>query len=143
MARYSALKAEPTAEQKDLLARTIKIQFPKRIRTVGEAIRFLLQGSGYRLADSTGAGPEVRSLLLFPLPKAHRNLGPMSLRTALHTLAGPAFRLVEDPLHRRIAFEPCLIRDPSTPGPARTATQPEHRSTVDQAPASAWPPIDI
>jgi type IV pili sensor histidine kinase/response regulator len=46
-------------------------------------------------------------LLGFPLPEAHRSLGPMSLQHALETLAGPAFRLVEDPLHRLVSFERC------------------------------------
>jgi type IV pili sensor histidine kinase/response regulator len=31
----------------------------------------------------------------------------MPLKRALETLAGPAFRLVEDPVHRLVAFERC------------------------------------
>jgi type IV pili sensor histidine kinase/response regulator len=42
-----------------------------------------------------------------PLPEAHRALGPMPLRLALTTLAGPAFVLVEDSVHRLVSFERC------------------------------------
>ena len=39
----------------------------------------------------------------------------MPLQDALETLGGPAFRLVEDPLHRLVSFERCasLKRSPS------------------------------
>ena len=44
---------------------------------------------------------------VLPLPDAHRRLGPMPLRLALQTLAGPAWRLLEDPVYRLVAFERC------------------------------------
>ena len=53
------------------------------------------------------AEAERAELLDLPLPEAHRTLGPLPLRTALAILAGPAFRLVEDPVHRLISFERC------------------------------------
>ena len=49
----------------------------------------------------------VIGLFALPLPEVHRQLGPMSLQQALETLAGPAFQLVEDPVHRLVAFERC------------------------------------
>ena len=105
--RYSMLSATPTEAQADLLATTIKVQLPKRIHTIGEAIRYLLQRSGFRLAASEAMAPEMRVLFDLPLPAVHRELGPISLRQALETLAGPAFQLVQDPIHRLIAFELC------------------------------------
>jgi len=106
--RYSMLSATPTEAQADLLATTIKVQLPKRIHTIGEAIHYLLQRSGFRLAASEAMAPETTVLFDLPLPAVHRNLGPISLRQALKTLADPAFQLVQDPLHRLIAFEPCV-----------------------------------
>jgi len=105
--RYSLLSAEPTEAQTDLLATTVTVQFPARIQTVGEALKYLLQRSGYRLADAPARAPEMRTLLALPLPAVHQQLGPMSLRRALATLTGPTFQLVEDPRHRRVAFDPC------------------------------------
>ena len=47
--------------------------------------------------------------MALPLPAVHRNLGPMPVKRELETLAGPAFRLVEDPVHRLVTFERCEI----------------------------------
>ena len=105
--RYASLIAAPTEAQANLLSTLVTVKFPPRVSTAGGAVEHLLRGSGYRLAPHTTADPARTDLLGFPLPKAHRSLGPMPLRDALETLAGPAFRLVEDPLHRLVSFERC------------------------------------
>ncbi len=105
--RYSVIAAVPTEAQADLLATTLTIRFPERIHTLGEAVRYLLQRSGYRLAKIESIGPDTVNLFALPLPAVHRSLGPMTLRYALKTLAGPAFNLVQDPFHRLVTFERC------------------------------------
>ena len=105
--RYSTLPERPTTAQADLLAATITVSFPTRIYTVGEAIKYLLQRSGYRLADEQAMPPATTDLLGLPLPAVHRNLGPVTLVQALETLAGPSFHLINDPVHRLISFELC------------------------------------
>ena len=105
--RYSLFNATPTESQAELLATRINVRFPERIQTVGEAVPYLLQRSGYRLANVESIGPDTTALFELPLPAVHRNLGPMMLRDALETLAGPAFHLVQDPVHRLITFERC------------------------------------
>jgi len=105
--RYSVIAAVPTEAQADLLATALTIRFPERIQTLGEAVRYLLQRSGYRLAKTESIGPETVTLFALPLPAVHRSLGPMTLRAALETLAGPAFNLVQDPVHRLVTFERC------------------------------------
>ncbi len=105
--RYSLLAATPTDAQVDLLATIITSEFPERIQTVGEAVHYLLQRSGYRLATDQVSGPETHTLFMLPLPAVHQTLGPMKLRDALGTLTGPAFKLVQDPVHRLITFERC------------------------------------
>ena len=107
--RYSLFAATPTEAQADPLQATITARFPESVRTVGEAVRHLLQQSGYRLAEPEAIGPESAYLMALALPAVQRSLGPMTLRQALETLAGPAFRLVEDPVHRLIAFERCVM----------------------------------
>ncbi|MCB1871754.1 MAG: hypothetical protein KDI49_07080, partial [Gammaproteobacteria bacterium] len=77
------------------------------IQTLGEAVRYLLQRSGYRLAKIESTGPDTVTLFALPLPVVHRSLGPMTLRDALKTLAGPTFNLVQDPVHRLVTFERC------------------------------------
>ena len=105
--RYSLMTATPTEAQAALLAATITVRFPQRIQTVGEAVPYLLQRSGYRLAAAESTGPDTTALFALPLPAVHRNLGPMTLRDALALLAGPAFHLVQDPVHRLITYERC------------------------------------
>ena len=107
--RYSLFAATPTEAQANLLEATITVQFLDRIRTVGEAVQHLLQQSGYRLADPEATRPESTYLFALALPAVQRSLGPMTLKRALETLAGPAFHLVEDPVHRLVAFEPCAM----------------------------------
>jgi type IV pili sensor histidine kinase/response regulator len=105
--RYTVLAATPTAAQQDLLGGIARITFPADVVTVGDALATALHHSGYRLAAAQGTNDSRDILLQLPLPEAHRTLGPMPLRLALQTLAGPAWRLLEDPLHRRVAFERC------------------------------------
>lgn len=52
--RYSLFSATSTEAQADLLATTMTVRFPEQIQTVGEAVRYLLQRSGYRLATAEG-----------------------------------------------------------------------------------------
>ena len=125
--RYSVLRALPTAAQADLLSTTITVRFPERIQTVGEAVRYLLQRSGYRLADDHVANFVTADLLGLPLPAVHRNLGPIMLRQALETLVGPVFRLVQDPVHRLISFELCtpVRRATHEPDPSLKIEDPQ------------------
>ena len=105
--RDSLLSAEPTEAQTDLLGMTVTVHVPAQIQTVGKAVGHLLRRSGYRLADREALAPETMGLLALPLPTVHRQLGPMPLRRALEMLAGLTFQLVQDPVHRLIAFERC------------------------------------
>ena len=105
--RYSLLTATPTEAQIELFETTVMIRFPQRIQSVGEAVHYLLQRSGYRLVPADVIDPETAALLALPLPAVHRSLGPMTLRDALTTLAGRVFQLVQDPVHRLMTFERC------------------------------------
>ena len=84
-----------------------RIMFPVDVVTVGDALATALYSSGYRLAATEEADASRDILMPLPLPDAHRRLGPMPLRLALQTLAGPAWRLLEDPVYRLVAFERC------------------------------------
>lgn len=107
--RYSSISTKPTNAQMDLLAVIIEIKFPLSIDTVGSALELMMINSGYRLADQSAVDPNLSILLNSPLPKIHRSMGPMSLRTALTTLSGSSWDLILDPVHRLISFE--LIKD--------------------------------
>ncbi len=74
-------------------------------RTVLEGLIQILEGTGYRLAHEAAADPEIGRLYEQPYPENQRDLGPRALGEVLERLAGPAWRLVEDPVNRLISFE--------------------------------------
>lgn len=108
--RYSIWPVTATRAQVAPLSAIVAVRFPRPVQTVEQAVQHLLDGSGYRLAGAPDSPAAI--MLAQPLPKVHRSLGPLPLDQALQTLAGPVFQLVQDPLHRRIAFELCTQPDP-------------------------------
>ena len=111
--RYSVIAVRPTAGQQDLLSVARAITIPSNIKRVGDAPDWLLHDSGYRLADDAVLSEEVVAMFDLPLPAAHRQFEPMPLNAVLGQMVGPAFRIVEDTVHRLIAFERC--KDASDP----------------------------
>ncbi len=105
VARYTILAPVATEAQKNPMSVIVTIPFQSNITTVGQAINFLLIRSGYRLASAKDSDPALPVLLSSPLPLVQRKLGPIRLSNALKTLAGPAWDLVVDPVHRLISYE--------------------------------------
>jgi len=102
--RYSAITATATEAQINPLRVIIAVTIPREVYTVRQAIKYLLRRSGYRLTESKPQAAAVAGLFSLPLPQVHRQLGPMPLDDALGTLAGPAFALQTDPLHRTVGY---------------------------------------
>ena len=96
LARYSLQSPIPAATQTDLLSALIETEFPPQIETAGDAIDYVLLRSGYRRIDTPGA----RRTMDHPLPRAHRKIGPIDLRSAIKTLAGEPWYLHEDGIQR-------------------------------------------
>ena len=105
--RYSITDAKPTTEQANILHTRVTVTFPPSVTDVSEAIDYLLRPYGYLVSSPKGADPRRAILLSLPLPKVHRELGPLTLKDALETLAGPSWLLVEDPIRRLVSFELC------------------------------------
>ena len=101
--RYTLVSTEPTTAQRDLLAQIIDVSIPSNLNpSVQEAMHFVLQRSGYSLCP---AADPVKVLFTRSLPAAHYRLGPISLRSALQVLAGPAWQLTTDEASRSVCFE--------------------------------------
>lgn len=102
--RYLTVENKPRFSQLNLLSQTIQMRFPQSVQTVGDAMNYALRLSGYSLIPADRMSEELKTTLAKPLPAIDRNFGPMSLKDALTTLAGPAFNLVQDPLNRMVDF---------------------------------------
>lgn len=101
--RYTLVELAPAAAQRDLLLQVVDVSLPADAHaSVGDGLRHVLKRSGYRLCGDT---PTFRELSSLPLPLAHQQLGPMTLRDALLTLAGPAWAMQVDDRARQICFD--------------------------------------
>ena len=100
----------PGDPARSLLLQVIDVSMPAtQHATVGDGLSYVLQRSGYSLCEDD---PEVAALYDLPLPAAHLQLGPIFLRDALVTLAGPAWELQVDNRARQVCFTPNLEAQP-------------------------------
>ncbi len=128
--RYTLVELVPDPAQRDLLQQAVEVSIPPMPdASVGDAMRHVLLRSGYRLCDAA----EAATLYALPLPAAHLRLGPLTLRDALLTLAGPAWELSVDDVTRQVCFSrhgaPTFVsaNPPGTATPAPDADRPEER----------------
>ena len=141
--RYTLVELLPEPAQRDLLQQVIDVSIPSTSQlTVGDALRHVLLRSGYQLCD----GAEAASLYALPLPAAHAHLGPLTVRDALLTLAGPAWQLSVDERNRQLCLSPqvtsaashivagSVASIPAMPAPLLQEESPE---------AAAAPPVAV
>lgn len=128
--RYTLVELAPTEAQRDLLMQVIDVAVSDTLHaSVGDALRHVLQRSGYQLCH----GRETDALDVLPLPAAHYQLGPMVLRDALLTLSGPAWELHANDATRQVCFSPALPPTSSLaplPPPARDVEAPAETSPL-------------
>ena len=101
VARYTLQSNTPDLAQTNLLSTPVQIKFPAQVASVGEAIDFLLQRSGYTFILTQ----EFVKTASFPLPYVHRKLGPIDVRRGLQTLAGRVWKLQENHKERTVWFQ--------------------------------------
>ena len=99
--RYTLHPYSADIHEEDLLSTIIETTFPTQVATVGSAIDYVLLRSGYRHVPTQAVG----NALLLPLPQVHRSIGPMDTRTALRTLIGSSWNMIEDSKTRVIWFQ--------------------------------------
>ncbi|PUA30440.1 MAG: hypothetical protein B0W54_08085 [Cellvibrio sp. 79] len=107
--RYTLVTAEARDDQKAPLKSIVNLSLGKDVFSVGDALREVLKGSGYRWQSPDGQDQLLNTL---PLPSVIRELGPVSLGDALQTIAGEAWQLRSDTLHRVIWFD---VKDTKQP----------------------------
>jgi len=103
--RYTLIKPSPTQKELDPLSVNIQVAFPPNIKTVRDALNFVLMQSGWVLALDKSNDEALSITLDRPLPQVHRKLSLMPLRTVLQVLVGEYFIPVEDPIRRIYTFD--------------------------------------
>ncbi|MEQ7771049.1 PilL N-terminal domain-containing protein [Xanthomonas hortorum] len=100
--RYTLVELSPGSAQRDLLLQVIDVRMPDEARaSVGDGLRHVLNRSGYQMCETGSAALELYPL---PMPAAHLQLGPMTLRDALLTLAGPTWDVEVNDSTRQVCF---------------------------------------
>ncbi len=106
--RYTLVSTQTRAEQVNPLLSITTIKFGQNIHTLGQAIDELLAGSGYAWVKAAEQNDALAEMLL---PTVVREMGPLSLRDALITLAGVAWELQVNELNRTVWFTPLKAYD--------------------------------
>ena len=103
--RYTLITPTPEAKEIDPLSVNIQLSFPPSVKTVRDAVSFVLMNSGWVLALDKSNDDALGITLERPLPQVHRKLSLMPLRTVLQVLVGQYYVPVEDPLRRIYTFD--------------------------------------
>lgn len=102
--RYTNINTGYSAQRTNPLNTVVSIKYPPSIKTVGQAIFYSLEDSGYSLSKEDHLTEEAKTLLSLPLPRSHRQFKYLSVEAILKTLSGEAYSLLVDPVTRRINF---------------------------------------
>ena len=103
--RYTLIQPQPQVQELDPLSVNIQVAFPPHIKTVREAVNFILLQSGWVLAGESSSDGALDITLNRYLPQVHQKLSLMPLRTALQVLVGAQYEPVEDPIRRIYSFD--------------------------------------
>jgi conjugative transfer region protein (TIGR03748 family) len=104
--RYTLANTSPLIEQREPMAAIVHMRFAQDVSTVGQAIRELLEGSGYRLVmGENRVEMQDQILLTQQLPAVHQELGPVNLLDALTILGGRAWQVHVDHVYRLVWFQ--------------------------------------
>jgi conjugative transfer region protein (TIGR03748 family) len=134
--RYALIELVPEPAQRDLMQQVIEVSVPPSLdATVGDGLRHVLLRTGYRLCETA----EATALYALPLPAAHLHLGPLLLRDALVTLAGPAWELSIDDTERQVCFLRAAKPRPTNASPVQNNPAPATAAAGAAPAASAQP----
>ncbi|VFR32157.1 PilL protein [plant metagenome] len=134
--RYTLVELVPDSAQRDLLLQIVDVSIPDTLHaTVGDALTYVLLRSGYRACAGGGAS----AFQAMPLPASHYRLGPLVLRDALLTLAGPAWDLQVDDGARQVCFVQAVPPVPFVDPPVPSALPAEPVVEVFPVPSESQP----
>lgn len=130
LARYTTTSITPEPAALNPLTAIATVRFPRgHVRTVGDAVDYVLLRTGYRLESVDTA---ARDLFPLPLPEAHRELGPYRALTIVELLVGEAYQVDASPVHRTLVIG---LRPVGRPSPS---SDPRHEPASAQSGAARF-----
>ena len=104
--RYVTVDNKPLQAQVNPLLAVQQMHFPQSIQTVGQAMHYWLQYSGFSLVTADKQPLSLQAVMQQKLPQIDRNLGPLTIKDGLEVLAGQeVFTLTKNPLSREVNFK--------------------------------------
>lgn len=104
--RYITVNNQASLAQINPLMAVAQFKFQPPVRTIGDAIRQVLQNTSYVLVPDKQLPQIAQETLKKPLPITVRTLGPLPIKEAVLVLMGKeVFDLIVDPAHRLINFK--------------------------------------
>ena len=74
ISRYATVENKPLAAQVNPLLTVQRIHFPKQVVTLGDAMTYWMQHSGFKLVNEGLLPPALKTLMSAPLPQVDRTL---------------------------------------------------------------------
>ena len=104
--RYGKQKPQANYFQHNPLQLTFSGSIPSNVKSIGDAIAFMLQKTGYSVAKPN-RGPYLNQYVLFhyPLPSIQRHFKQVQISEILSVFAGKAFDVFIDDVNRQISFK--------------------------------------
>lgn len=143
--RYTTTIGGPTEADANSMAVIATVHFPRQVvRSVGDAVRYVLIRTGYQLAEEAALDARVKAVFALSLPDNQRVLGPYRVDTMLRVLMGSAYTLAADPASRTVTY---VVATPSGAlvGAASVASSAAPTRAVppasSQAPAAPEKPL--
>ena len=104
--RYATVANKPLPAQINPLLTVQQIHFPHQVETIGDALLYWLQYSGYSLINENARCQALKEVMQQRLPQVDRNLGPMTIQDGLLVIVGQhIFSINIDELHRTVNFK--------------------------------------
>lgn len=100
--RYLTAKSLASPAESDPLQSQYQGTFPQSVHTIGDAVTYLLNFSGYHLIFEKKS--VLAQTLNQPLPQSVRTIGPVSIQDGLLAIMGQPYQLLIDPAHRLVSF---------------------------------------
>lgn len=104
LSRYTKINVNSEMQQRNPLKTIVSMKFPPSIKTVGQALSYSLDMSGYTIPNSKGLTKETRILMSRKLPRIHQEFKFVTMENLLKTLSGNAYTLLIDPIEREVNF---------------------------------------